>query len=82
MPVRLPPGWARLATRPSATGSVPTAKTIGIVAVALWAACAAGGPNAAITSTLRSTRSLANAGSRSSPPSAQRYSIATFCPST
>src|SRR6516162_6991573 len=32
-PVRLPPGRARLATRPSATGSAPTEKTIGIVEV-------------------------------------------------
>ena len=40
-PVRLPPGRARLATRPAATRS-PTAKTIGIVEVALFAASAAG----------------------------------------
>ena len=36
-PVRLPPGRARLATRPAATGSPPT-KTIGIVEVAPFAA--------------------------------------------
>jgi hypothetical protein len=36
MPVALPPGWARLATRPSLTGSSPTPKTIGIVAVAAF----------------------------------------------
>ena len=41
MPVRLPPGRARLATRPSATGSSATAKTIGIVVVAALAANAA-----------------------------------------
>jgi hypothetical protein len=34
IPVRLPPGWARLATRPSLTGSSPTLKTMGIVVVA------------------------------------------------
>src|SRR6516165_1592038 len=34
-PVRLPPGRARLATRPSLTGSSLTMKTIGIVVVAL-----------------------------------------------
>ena len=34
IPVALPPGWARLATRPSLIGSSPTPKTIGIVAVA------------------------------------------------
>ena len=42
MPVALPPGRARLATRPSLTGSSPTPKTIGIVAVAALAASAAG----------------------------------------
>ena len=41
MPVRLPPGRARLATRPSLTGSSPTLKTIGIVVVAALAANAA-----------------------------------------
>ena len=40
MPVALPPGRARLATRPSWTGSSPTPKTIGIVAVAALAASA------------------------------------------
>jgi len=42
MPVALPPGRARLATRPSRTGSSPTPKTIGIVVVAALAASAAG----------------------------------------
>ena len=41
-PVRLPPGRARLATRPAATGSLPTMKTIGIVEVAFFAASAEG----------------------------------------
>jgi hypothetical protein len=35
-PVMLPPGLARLATKPSATGSPETVKTIGIVVVAVW----------------------------------------------
>ena len=38
IPVRLPPGRARLATRPSLTGSSATLKTTGIVAVAALAA--------------------------------------------
>ena len=38
MPVKLPPGRARLATRPSLTGSSPTPKTMGIVVVAALAA--------------------------------------------
>jgi hypothetical protein len=40
IPVMLPPGRLRLATRPSATGSPPIPKTIGIVAVACFAASA------------------------------------------
>jgi hypothetical protein len=40
-PVALPPGLARLATRPSLTGSSGTVKTMGIVVVAALAACAA-----------------------------------------
>src|SRR5262249_18776150 len=43
IPVALPPGCARLATRPSLTGSSPTLKTIGIVVVAALAASDAGG---------------------------------------
>jgi hypothetical protein len=65
-PVRLPPGRARLATSPVKTGSSPVRKTIGIVEVALFAARAVGVPPVeTITSTLRLTRSAANAGSRS-----------------
>ena len=41
VPVRLLPGLARLATRPSLTGSSPTLKTMGIVVVAALAATAA-----------------------------------------
>ena len=37
MPVTLPPGWLKLATRPARTGSPPISKTIGIVAVAALA---------------------------------------------
>jgi hypothetical protein len=37
-PVAFPPGLARLATRPNLTGSSPTPKTTGIVAVAALAA--------------------------------------------
>ena len=41
-PVTLPPGRARLATSPATTGSDPIWKTMGIVAVAAFAASAAG----------------------------------------
>jgi hypothetical protein len=65
-PVRLPLGRAKLATRPDTTGSLATTKTIGIVEVAFFAASAETvPPPVAIRSTLRPTRSAANAGSRS-----------------
>jgi hypothetical protein len=52
-PVRLPPGRARLATSPIWTGSIPIWKTIGMLAVAAFAASAAGAPPiVAITVTL------------------------------
>ena len=82
-PVELPPGRLRLATRPTLTGSAPKLKTIGIVVVAALAASAAGVfPGVTMTATRRRTRSAAKSGSRLSCPSAQRYSIATFRPST
>src|SRR5262249_27445237 len=55
-PVRLPPGRARLATRPSLTGSSAEMKTMGIVVVAALAANAALA-GAAITATYRRTNS-------------------------
>src|SRR5262249_40198774 len=44
VPVALPSGRAMLATRPSLTGSSLTAKTIGMVAVAAFAANTVAGP--------------------------------------
>jgi hypothetical protein len=65
-PVRLPPGWARLATRPNPTGSPTSLKTVGIVEVAFLAASAGGAPPpVTITLTLRLTKSAASAGNRS-----------------
>src|SRR6266404_3251199 len=61
MPVRLPPGRARPATRPNATRLPPPKKTIGTVEVAFFAACIPGVLLVTITSTLRPTRSAANA---------------------
>ena len=43
-PVTLPPGRARLATRPVPTGSPPSAKTIGMTDVACFAASDRGVP--------------------------------------
>ena len=82
-PVRFPPGWIRLATSPALTGSTATAKTVGTVVVAALAATAVGvPPPATSTVTGRRASSVASAGSRLFWPSAQRYSIATFWPST
>src|SRR5262249_28532335 len=53
IPLALPPGRARLATKPFATGSSVTLKAIGIVAVAALAASVAGSPIVAITATRR-----------------------------
>jgi hypothetical protein len=81
MPVTLPPGRLKLATRPYRTGSLPVLKTIGMVAVAALAARAAESPVAAMTVTRRPTRSAANSLSRSAPALlAKRYSIATSRP--
>src|SRR4029077_13474956 len=60
-PVRLPPGLFRLATSPTATGSVAVSKTIGIVVVAALAANDEAASDAAITVTRRRTRSAASA---------------------
>src|SRR5215831_10521569 len=81
-PVALPSGRLRLATRPISTGSPPVRKTVGIVEVAAFAADAAAFETAYRTVTLRLTSSVANAGRRSGWSPAQRYSIATFWPST
>ncbi len=65
IPVTLPPGRLRLATRPSWTGSPPVRKTIGIVVVAALAASTdADVPGVTMTATRRRTRSAANSGSR------------------
>src|SRR5262245_47328501 len=79
--VTLPLGRLRLATRPVLTGSSPVTKIIGMVSVAVLATSAAG-VLPTITATWRRTSSVAKPGSRSSWLSAQRYSIATFWPST
>jgi len=65
MPVTLPPGRLKLATRPCATGSRLVLKTMGIVVVAALAASAAAISGAVITATFRWTRSTARADNRS-----------------
>jgi hypothetical protein len=68
--VTLPPGCARLDTRPAPTGSPALVMTIGIVVVACLAAEGPGEPWDTMTSTFSRTSSAAKPGSRSycSPP--------------
>ena len=81
-PVTLPPGRARLATRPSPTGSPTFVITMGMVVVALLAANTDTPAIATIRSTLRRTRSAASSFRRSAPLfSAKRYSKVIFFPS-
>jgi hypothetical protein len=80
-PVTLPPGRARLATRPLPTGSPATANTIGITDVACLAATTGAVAPVTMTSTLGRTNSAAISAKRSYRPSAHRYSIATVRPS-
>ena len=80
MPVILPSGRVKLAIRPSATGSAPVANTIGMVVVAVLAAIA--GLCRPRDDDGDLNQIAANAGSRSTCLSAQRYSIETFRPST
>jgi hypothetical protein len=61
-PVRLPPGRARLDTRPNFTGSSPRTNATGIVEVAALAANIAGKPDVTITAAWRRTRSPARSG--------------------
>jgi hypothetical protein len=80
VPVIFPPGCARLATNPAATGSAAPAMTIGIVSVACLAAWIAAGTPATMTLTLRRTNSAARLGSPSYCPSAKRNTMAMFWP--
>src|SRR5262249_37120096 len=79
-PVTLPPGRARLATRPVPSGSAATANTIGITDVACLTTRAAT-PDVTMTSTLSLTNSAAISAKRSLRPSPQRYSMVTVRPS-
>ena len=64
-PVTFQPGRVRLLTRPTATGSLLLANAMGVLVVAAFAARAAALPKAAMTATLRPTRSAASPGNRS-----------------
>ena len=73
-PVTLPPGLARLSTRPVATGSPAPAITIGMSRVACFAANADGVKNVTMRSTLRRTSSAAFSNWISGLPAAERIS--------
>jgi len=62
-PVMLPPGRAKLATKPALTGS-PASMTMGIVVVVCWAARVASVLGAMMTSTWSRTNSAARSGRR------------------
>ena len=76
----LPPGRAWLAIVPS--GASPRVITMGMVWVARCAAWMAGVVAATMTATSICASSAAKRGSRSYLPSAKRYSMAMFLPST
>jgi hypothetical protein len=78
-PVTLPPGWARLATKPPPTGSLAKAKTMGTVDVAFFT-MGTEGPSVRMTSTGNRTNSAAISASRAGPFD-QRCSNATVRPS-
>jgi len=80
--VTFPPGLAKLETNPSSTGSAAAAKTMGIVLLAFLAASIATRELVTMTSTLRRTTSAARSGRVSILPSAYRYSMKMFFPST
>ncbi len=81
-PVMLPPGCAKLRTKPIATGSLSrSTATVGMWLVASLAAASAAAPLTTRTATLSRTRSAASWDSRSGLPSACRYSTTTFRPS-
>ena len=80
-PVTLPPGRAKLATRPLPIGSFAAANIIGMIDVACFAAITAAVEYVMMTSTLSRTNSAAISVKRSGRPSAQRTSSTTVRPS-
>ena len=81
-PVMLPPGFAKLATKPSPIGSETCTKTIGIEAVSGRRTAKVGVLVAKRMSGDFPTSSLANARIRSTSPAAQRYSSCRLRPSS
>src|SRR5262249_60551105 len=82
IPVIFPRGWARLQHNPAAIGSFTCAITMGIVALAFFAALMAPAPSPTITSTLSRTSSAAKSGYRAELTGVVRYSKIMFLLST
>src|SRR4029078_1236560 len=80
-PVALPPGCARLSTKPEPTGSGTFANTIGTVRLACSNGPTVVPPVASMTSGVRATNSAANLRMSSALPAPQRISIFTLRPS-
>src|SRR5207249_3760498 len=81
-PVTFPPGRARLATTPSATGSGTRVMTMGIVDVARFAATVSRVAVVTRTSTWDLTSSATRPGRRSGLPSAEARLTTRLRPST
>ena len=79
-PVALPPGRARLSTKPAPTGSGTITNTIGTVLVACSNGATAALPLARMTSGASATKSTACLRVSSASPAAQRVSIRTLRP--
>src|SRR5262249_30321687 len=77
-PVALPPGRAKLSTKPAPTGSTECANTIGTVRVTDCNAATVGLAVAKMTSGVSETKSVANLRSSAASAAAQRTSIRTF----
>ena len=79
-PVALPPGRARLSTKPAPTGSGVPVNTIGMVRVACSSDGTTAPPEARMTSGASATNSDACLRKSSASPAPQRYSIRTLRP--
>ena len=80
-PVALPPGWARLSTKPAPTGSGTITNTIGTVRVASNTAAAPALPLATMTSNASAANSVAALLVSAASPAPQRASICRLRPS-
>ena len=80
-PVALPPGWARLSTKPEPTGSGTITNTVGTVRVACKTALAPALPLGTMTSGASAANSVAAFLVSAASPAPQRASICRLRPS-